>query len=240
MMNPRSTEHDFGGAPFWQSQIQSSVGRLILCVFLVLSASLSAQGSEIHTAVTKGNLNKVVMLLNSHPEQLESKDDLGRTPLYLAVAKNQVEIAALLLANGADVDASDALGHTPLIQAMWGLNHDKMVRLLLAKGASVNLCDNGNMTALAYAVKQGQLDDARILIANDANVNFESGMTPLYFAVIGHHREMVELLLANGADVNHRIGGRTVLRLAMIDDYLTHQFSDPKIVALIKQYGGHE
>jgi ankyrin repeat protein len=216
------------------------VGRLIVCLLLALGVSLSAQGGEIHNAVTKGNLNKVGTLLNDHPELLESKDNLGRTPLYLAVAHNQLEIAELLLANGADVNARDPQLHTPLIQAIWVYNHDKMMRLLLAKGAGVNLSDKWNMTALAYAAKQGQPGDARILIANDANINFVMGDTPLYFAVIGTHTEMVELLLANGAEVNHKVRGFTVLHFARQENYLTNQISDPKIEALIKKYGGHE
>jgi ankyrin repeat protein len=219
---------------------QLSTGRVILCLLLALYVSISAQGGEIHKAVTKGNQNKVAALLNDHPELLESKDNLGRTPLYLAVAHNQLEIAELLLANGADVNTRDPQEHTPLIQAIWVYNHDKMVRLLLAKGADVNLPDKWGMTALAYAAKQGQVEDAKILIANDANINFVSGMTPLYFAVMGTHTEMVKLLLASGAEVNHKVGGYTVLHYARQDNYVTNQISDPKIEALIKEYGGHE
>lgn len=238
-MSPQLTENDFGGTCGWSVRNRSNVGRFILCVFLVLSASLSAQGGEIHKAITKGDLKKVAALLNSHPELLESKDSLERTPVFLAVAKNQVEITALLLANGADVNARDGYGQVLLIQALSGFNHDKMVRLLLSKGAELNPPDQ-LVSPLSYVAMNGQLEDAKILIANDANINFVSGMTPLYYAVTSNHREMVELLLANGADVNHKVGGFTILHYALIDNYQTHQFSDPKIVALIKKYGGHE
>jgi ankyrin repeat protein len=151
-----------------------------------------------------------------------------------------VGIAELLLANGADVNTRDGYRHTPLIQAMWVYNHDKMVRLLLAKGADVNLADKWKMTALAYAAKQGQLGDAKILIANDANTNVVTGASPLYFAVIGTHTEIVEILLANGADPNYKVLSFTPLHYARQDLYLMNQISDPKIEALIKKYGGHE
>ena len=214
------------------------VGRLVLCILLGLAGGSSAQGGEIHKAVTKGDMNKVVALLNDHPELLESKDNLGRTPLYVAAAHNQLDIATLLLANGADVNACDSQKHTPLIQSLWVFNHDKMLRLLLAKGADVNLSDEWKMTALAYAAKQGQIDDANILVANDANINFASGRTPLYFAIVGDHADIVELLLANGADPNAKVEGFSLLYYAKQDNYLTHQFPGSRIEMLLKKYGG--
>jgi ankyrin repeat protein len=213
-------------------------GLLVLCVVLTLGAKSDAPGDEIHKAVIKGNLNAVAALLKEHPDLLESKNNLGQTPLYEAVVHNQLEIAEMLLANGADVNARDGYMHTPLIQALWVYNHDKMMRLLLAKGAKVNLEDKWSLTALAYAAKQGQVEDAKILIANGANVNFESGETPLYMAVMGTHREMVELLLASGADANQRVRGLTPLDYAKQELYQTGKMSDPKIEALLKEYSG--
>ena len=224
----------------WGSGNLPCAGKLILSLVLMLGASFSAHGDEIHKAVIKGNLNRVVALLKDHPDMLESKNNLGLTPLFLAVMHNQLEIAELLLANDADVNARDGYMRTPLIQALWVNNHERMIRLLLSKGANVNLSDKWSMTALCYAAKQGQTEDANILIANDANINFVSGATPLYFAVIGTHKEMVELLLANGAVVNQEVGGFTPLNYAERENYLMNQISDPKIVALLKKYGGHE
>jgi ankyrin repeat protein len=208
---------------------------------LVLAGNFPAQGDEIHKAVIKGNLNRVVALLKDHPEQLECKDNLERTPLHLAVVHNKLEIAELLLAMGANVNTRDGYQHTPLIAVLWVYNHDKMMRLLLAKGADVNLSDRWKMSALDYAAKQGQIDDVKILIANDANINeFASGGTPLYFAVIGTRTKIVELLLANGADPNHKVGGYTLLHYAEQMNYQINQISDPKIEELLKKYGGHE
>jgi ankyrin repeat protein len=225
----------------WKVGHHFRAGWLILCLLLALIGSFPAQGAEIHKAVIKGSLDKVAALLKDHPEQLESKNDLGRTPLHLAVIHNKLEIAELLLANGANVNARDPDQHTPLIWTQWIYNHDKMERLLLAHGADVNLTDRWNMSALDYAAKQGQIDDAKILRANDANINeIVTGATPLYFAVIGTHTKVVELLLANGADPNHKVGGYTLLHFARLVNYFANQISDPKIEELLVKYGGHE
>jgi len=214
--------------------------RLILCLLLALGCGLAAQAGEIHKAVIKGNLEKVTALLKDHPELLESKNNLQQTPLQVAVIHNQLEIAELLLANGADVNARDHNQQTPLILALPVYKHDKMMRLLLTMGADVNLEDKWSMSALAHAAIQGKVEDAKILIANDADINIVSGSTPLYFAVIGTHTEMVALLLASGADANQKVGGFTPMYYAKQENYNTGKISDPKIEELLKKYGGHE
>jgi ankyrin repeat protein len=167
------------------------------------------------------------------PELVDKKDKLGQTPLIVAVNHNKLEIAELLLANGANVNARDSHMHTPLMVALGIYNHDKMVRLLLAKGADVNLADDSGMTPIAYSVRQGQMEDVKVLLANDANVNVVTGSSPLNLAILAHRIETVELLLANGADVNYKSRDLTPLRYAKLAD-------ETRIEALLKKYGGHE
>jgi ankyrin repeat protein len=215
----------------WSAGRVTWSGGVLLCLVLKVGASSIAGADEIHKAVFKGDFDRVVALLKDHPELVDEKDKLGQTPLIVAVNHNKIEIAELLLANGANVNARGPHMQTPLILAMSVYNHDKMVRLLLAKGADVNLEDERSMTAVVYAVTKGQLEDVKVLLANDADINFVSGETPLFLAVMGMRRDMVELLLANGADPNQKVGGVTPSRFAD---------SAPKIKALIEKYGGHE
>jgi ankyrin repeat protein len=212
----------------------------LLCLALVLGASFSARSDEIQKAVIKGDLNKVLELLKDHPDLLEEKNNLGQTPLMVAVNHSQLEIAELLLAKGANVNARDAQMRTPVILALPVYNHGKMMTLLIAKGADVGLEDKWKMSALAYAAQKGQLEDAKILIAKGASVNVITGASPLYFAVMGTHREMVEYLLSHGADANYKFNGRTLLDYAKLENYDTRQMSDPKIEELLTKYSHHE
>jgi len=66
-------------------------------------------------------------------------DDLG-IPLHFAARKGQLETAALLLSHGADVNAQDKYGYTPLHEAVLGpyATALPMVKLLLDHGADID------------------------------------------------------------------------------------------------------
>ena len=116
------------------------------------------------------------------------------------------EIAALLLAHGADVNAKDLWKETPLYAAAIRDNRE-MAALLLAHGADVNAKNYGN-TPLYEAAHHNSEEVAALLIENGADVNAEVDMsgrgTPLHAAARRNSEEVAALLLANGADVNAR------------------------------------
>lgn len=141
-----------------------------------------------------------------------------------------------LLANGADVNAKQKDGVTPLMQAAWK-GQTEIAEMLLAKGADVNAKDKNGMTALIRAAYFGHGETVQALLANGANVNVKEhqiGWTALMWAAGKGHPEIVRSLLANGADVNaHDEQNLTPIQIAEVNGH-------DEIVTLLRRYAKKE
>lgn len=125
------------------------------------------------------------------------------TPLLIAACTSgpqAVQMAKLLLENGADVDAENARSKTRLMQARMD---EAMLRLLVEKGVTVNHIRGHQWTPLVIAAMMGNEVLARLLIGAGARINWQpGGPSPLTTAVMKSHMGMVRLLVEHGADVN--------------------------------------
>jgi ankyrin repeat protein len=187
---------------FFGSQIQ----RLLAISLIMLSWSISAFCGEIHDAVEAGNLEKARALLQEKRELVSIKDSVGKTPLHCAAANGHKDIAELLLARDAEINARDGNGTTPLFLAVQNGYRD-VVEVLLANKADVNTANNNGGTPLHRVAFNGDKDMAELLLAKGANTNAKNkrlGQTPLHVAARFDHKDIAELLLAKGADINAR------------------------------------
>lgn len=93
----------------------------------------------------------------------------GGTALIPACERGHVETVRLLLTTDIDVDHVNRLGWTGLLEAViladGGPRHQDIVRLLLARGAQVNLADRDGVTPLQHAERMGQREVAALLRA---------------------------------------------------------------------------
>ncbi|MEJ2702644.1 MAG: ankyrin repeat domain-containing protein, partial [Sedimentisphaerales bacterium] len=144
------------------------------------------------------------------------------TPLHQAVIAGDIERAKSLLSDGADVNAKDEKGNTPLhLVAKYGYKKQNIAELLIAHGANVNARNRDDWTPLhflAWRSYEGYLDIARLLIAagSDTRARDKDEYTPLHYAAVAGSQSMIELLLAHGSDINSRgCRGRTALHEAV-------------------------
>ena len=94
--------------------------------------------------------------------------------LLEAIMDGDIERAKSLIDAGADVNARDIDGWTPLMYA--ALNgHTEIVELLIESGADVNAEDNNGQTVLMFATRGGHTEIVEILIKAGADVKTNNG-----------------------------------------------------------------
>jgi ankyrin repeat protein len=151
----------------------------------------------------------------AHPIVFRDGYDPGKvyTPLHYAAAQQNPDIAALLIAHGANVNAEDMFGTTPLLAASVG-GHLATMRLLIEHGANVRAVDrNSGQNALMRGVHDVEI--ARLLLDHgvDVNARDRQGRTALMQC---YTLPVATLLIARGADVRARdVRGDTALMTAI-------------------------
>ena len=129
-----------------------------------------------------------------------------------AACAGDIEKVKSLLLLGANVNSTDGLGYSALIDAQACKRHDdstrvQLVELLIAKGATVNLRSSDGSTALMFAARNGDTLAVNALLRNGAEVNIadKEGETPLMKAAANScNEETVRALLSAGADLSAR------------------------------------
>ena len=114
----------------------------------------------------------------------------------------------LLINNGADIEARDAMFATPIHYA----DHTSTASTLLDHGAKIDTKDMYNDTRLCKAMPNGELEMAKLLLEKgaDPNTNCYKSYTVLEWAIMDPNKgntSMIELLLKNGANVNKTDNG---------------------------------
>lgn len=120
---------------------------------------------EIIKAAKSGDTNRVSELLAMDAGLVDARDKDGSTPLHCATWKGHPEVAAVLLAAGADVNAHNNNGHwgtTPLHAAAHA-NQAAIAQLLIDKGADVNARDLEGKTPMHHTTFHKATAVARLL-----------------------------------------------------------------------------
>ena len=126
------------------------------------------------------------------------------SPLQLASAKGNIEVAQILLDAGSDVNRKAGTSATALYMAC--TNRDrKMVQLLLAHGADPNIQQCGTRDhALQESCENGDEEIVRLLLEQRARTDLRGGYydNVLQAACFSRNEFIVRILLSHDADVN--------------------------------------
>ncbi|MGQ0814933.1 MAG: ankyrin repeat domain-containing protein [Gemmatimonadota bacterium] len=165
---------------------------------------LLRSGADIEARVKPHGGLKVMIAFISWMQQLPERDP-GYSALMYAVRGGHLEAARILLDEGADPNV-EANVMTALDLAMFSPRPLEMLRLLIARGASLTSSRGYQASPLAFAAEQGDPQAIRLLLTKGARIDAadRARITPLMAAARAGHSEAVKLLLQAGANPNLR------------------------------------
>ena len=158
---------------------------------------------DLINACAANDLQMVESLLKEGRAWVDYKDKNNDTSLIIAVRKNLLQCAGLLLQNGknhnssgANVNMKNNKNETPLSIATT-LNQYEMVDLLLANNANIDIVDNNNNTPLLIAVANGNYNIVKRLLSSKATINIKNNKndTAIILASSSGFADILELLL---------------------------------------------
>ncbi len=126
----------------------------------------------IYYAAAHNRLDMLKLLLDSGADagkaiDLELGSDSGRsdwTALHVAAEWDNLDAINLLLDYGANINATSQTGRTPLFCAMDEMEEVETAKLLINRGADVNIIGHGRQTLLHKARLYGFPDLEKLLI----------------------------------------------------------------------------
>lgn len=202
--------------------------------------SLHEQGATFEQFDTCGNLpihvaaknGRVRPLLDLGASASAQSTQTGSTPLHILCGSEHCRVNEVLalLDHGADVNARDDDGQTPIMCAMGPAQID-IIHCLVQHGADVKCTDRRGFNVIHHLCQvpfeslMGTLEDKKFFsrtflektfLPSNADINqqTELGWTPLHLAVLHARGDLVELLVDFGAEVDCRNAiGHTPLHL---------------------------
>jgi ankyrin repeat protein len=186
----------------------------------------------LYATIRRGIIESVRAFLDAgaDPEMGAGPKDLRRTALHLAANLGLIEIASLLIAHRAPIDACDIICWTPLHNAVFAGHIDTII-CLIKHGASVTSQEGVfGMSPLHISASRGFLAAVDYLLNHGALIDFldQDGRTAFHYAVRDGRFDTVTSLIQNGASIDTGdCSGRPASHYAVI-------YGSKEMVALIR------
>jgi ankyrin repeat protein len=149
-------------------------------------------------------------LIDAHSRDVNSRGGSHTTVLHAASVKGHLQVASLLLRNGADPDSRDHFCRVPLHRVSQGgltaKSSLEIARLLVNSGADVSVPDDEGCAPLHAAAQSGYREIAELLLGCSASLDARNKKqeTPLNLSCLYGKSDMALFLINRGSDINSR------------------------------------
>ena len=170
----------------------------------VAPAPIDPAATRIVQLLRGGDFAAARARLERNPKLINARGPGGATPFMFASLYADMPTFTALLDRGADINAHDDEGATPL---MWAIADAAKARTLVERGADVNARSAHGRTPLMIAAGQhGSAPLVRVLLDNGAQVDATSSSlfgttTALTDAAYSGNEDAFKMLVAAGADL---------------------------------------
>lgn len=184
-------------------------------VLLKAGADVNAADSEgmtaLSSAVLEHNVKAVKILLSAPGIDLEAKDSIsGSTALLFAALYDYADICILLVEAGADMNATNVMGRTPLSStiATQAQTDGKAADFLIRAGADLAIPDKEGRTALSLAAECGKTGIVTRLLDAGADSRYKDrkGMYAFSWAVCGGHADTLAVFMERNLFPEEELG----------------------------------
>ena len=177
----------------------------------VLLTSPQRKIAAIHLAASRGWTDFLKNLISENQDLANSRvNQNGPTALGRACVAGELEVAALMIDNNADVDLRDASGFNPLLLATI-CRHNGVAKLLLERGANPNCRDDDGGTPLHHAAFNINVEMTIALLERGADPVAKAWdaekQTPLQSAVEAQSLEVIKVLHNHHSQWDVKSGG---------------------------------
>jgi len=187
---------------------------------------------SLYQACIDGDVERVEDLLASGVSPHFLIPETNNTLLHLSAINDKGKVCKALIEAGANPNARNIDGHTPLMECSIR-GGAKAAKALLDNGAKPNKRAAYRNTALHLASKKGRSDVVQVFCEAECKLGIrgQNGYTPLHYAVVKGHAETVQVLLEFGASPKQRNAyGQDCDELANVKGY-----SNDETRALLKE-----
>ena len=211
-------------------KISQTIKALLNSTAVNINKQDSSGRTPLHLALQRDD-SLAEMYINSGAN-VDAQDNHSDRPIHYAVMYKNPKGIALLARHGADVNAQNVIGHSPLMHFVFQMSlksvesgYAEMLHELMKLNICTDHLDQAKATVISMVIELAEEQKHHFYsvclsnILNSSNISSQDvlGFCPIHYIILNYNLEMFKDLLKLGCDINSIDScGRTALHLIPI------------------------